>query len=111
MEMRSPQFGPDLQQTLQSLELCDGAFQLKLLRRLKKEILLLLPDWQLAPAREDYFLHQLNQAWTFEALLSLVSEVNSRHLQQNPGAFYALLVNDQLGFRWELRASLTDEKH
>jgi len=111
MEMRASLPIQDFQEILQSLELCEGPFQMRILRELKKEILLLLPDWGLGPAREDYFLHQLNQAWSFEDLLSLVSEINSRHLQQNPTGSYAHLSSGLQGLKWELKATTRDDIH
>lgn len=102
--MRVPNLAHDFS-LIKALELCEVPFRLRLLRELKKEILIMLPEWQLDSVREDYFLHQIQQTWSFEDLLELVAEVNSRHLQQNPSGRYAYLNASAGHFFWELRYS------
>jgi hypothetical protein len=111
MEIRATTLIQDYQPILDGLEHCEEAFRIRLLRELKKEMLQILPAWGLSSSREDYFLHQLTQTWSFESLLDLISEINSRHLKQNPNGHYVYLSSGSQGFRWELRAASSDSIH
>lgn len=111
MEMRAPILTQNFDPFLQGLELCEEPFRLRLLRELKKELLLLLPEWGLAPSREDYFLHQLTQSWSLENLLGLVTEINARHLNQCPHGQYAHLETSSGAPRFELRLLPREDLH
>lgn len=105
MEMRASSHIQDFTPILQSLSACEEGFRVKILRGLKRDVLNILPHWNLDPVREDYLLHQLNQSWSIDDLLELIGEVNSRHLRQHPQGFYLYLSMDNPGLQWKLLSS------